>query len=71
MMCFVLLIGYIGYMCQGLNSPYFHIIGAYMPIIRIPIKGGMTIPNITTFDHGTYRIYIGLTLNRFVLRCRL
>ncbi len=24
-----------------------------MPIIRIPIKGGMTIPNIATFDHGT------------------
>ena len=22
--------------------------------IRIPIKGGMTIPNIATFDHGTY-----------------
>ena len=31
------------------------IIGLYIPIIRIPIKGGMTIPNITTFDHGTYR----------------
>ena len=25
-----------------------------MPIIRISIKGGMTIPNIATFDHGTY-----------------
>ncbi len=51
------------YMCQGLNSHYFHIIGdgkinplvgVYIPIIRIPIKGGMTIPNIATFDHGTY-----------------
>ena len=50
------------YMCQGLNSHYFHIIGdghqpnsrGYIPIIRIPIKGGMTIPNIATFDHGTY-----------------
>ena len=21
--------------------------------MRIPIKGGMTIPNIATFDHGT------------------
>ena len=50
-------------MCQGLNSHYFHIIGdklinpivgVYIPIIRIPIKGGMTIPNIATFDHGTY-----------------
>ena len=49
-------------MCQGLNSHYFHIIrdklinlivGVYIPIIRIPIKGGMTIPNIATFDHGT------------------
>ena len=30
------------------------IIGFYIPIIRIPIKGGMTIPNIATFDHGTY-----------------
>ncbi len=44
-------------MCQGLNSHYFHIIGdklinpivgVYIPIIRIPIKGGMTIPNIAT-----------------------
>ncbi len=31
------------------------IVGVYIPIIRIPIKGGMTIPNIATFDHGTYR----------------
>ncbi len=30
------------------------IVGVYIPIIRIPIKGGMTIPNIATFDHGTY-----------------
>ena len=29
------------------------IVGVYIPIIRIPIKGGMTIPNIATFDHGT------------------
>ena len=29
------------------------IIGFYLPIIRIPIKGGMTIPNIAAFDHGT------------------
>ena len=34
------------------------IVGIYIPIIRIPIKGGMTIPNIATFDHGTYNIYI-------------
>ena len=30
------------------------IIGFYIPIIRIPINGGMTIPNIATFDHGTF-----------------
>ena len=45
-------------LCQGLNSHYFHIIGDkvinpiigfYIPIIRIPIKGGIfTIPNIAT-----------------------
>ena len=29
------------------------IVGVYIPIIRIPIKGVMTIPNIATFDHGT------------------
>ena len=34
------------------------IVGAYIPIIRIPIKGGMTIPNIATFDHGTCRCWI-------------
>ena len=33
------------------------IVGVYIPITRIPIKGGMTIPHIATFDHGTY-IYI-------------
>ena len=31
------------------------IVGVYIPIIRIPIKGGRSpIPNIATFDHGTY-----------------
>ena len=44
-------------MCQGLNSYYFHIIGdklinpivgVYIPIIRIPIKGGRSpIPNFS------------------------
>ena len=29
------------------------IVGVYITIVRIPIKGGMTIPNIATFDHGT------------------
>ena len=50
------------YVPGSINSHYFHIIGmginpivwVYIPIIRIPIKGGMTIPNIATFDHGTY-----------------
>ena len=31
-------------------------VGVYIPIIRIPIEGGMTIPNIATFDHGTYTV---------------
>ena len=53
----------IPYVPGSINSHYFHIIGdgklnpivgVYIPIIRIPIKGGMTIPNIVTFDHGTY-----------------
>ena len=30
----------------------------YIPIIRIAIKGGMTIPNIATFDHGTH-VFLG------------
>ena len=52
------------YVRSGLNCHYFNIIGdgrvinpivgVYIPIKRIPIKGGMTIPNIATFDHGTY-----------------
>ena len=29
------------------------IVGVYIPIIRIPIKGGMTIPNTTSLDNGT------------------
>ena len=55
-------------MCQGLNSHYFHIIGDghqpnsrgfYTPIIRIPIKGGRSpIPNIATFDYGTYDYHV-------------
>ena len=27
--------------------------GENIPIIRIPTKGGTTIPKIATFDHGT------------------
>ena len=61
-------------MCQGLNSHYFRIIGdklinpivgVYIPIIRIPIKGGMTIPNIATFDHGTC-VFTAGGFDRFV-----
>ena len=40
------------------------IVGVYIPIIRIPIKGGMTIPNIATFDHGTY-VFIDLIIYIF------
>ncbi len=29
------------------------IVGVYMPIITIPIKGEMTIPNIGSLDPGT------------------
>ena len=36
------------------------IVGVYIPIIRIPIKGGMTIPNIATFDRGTNRSDLAL-----------
>ena len=39
------------------------IVGVYIPIIRIPIKGGMTIPNIATFDHGTY-VYLYLFISQ-------
>ena len=58
------------YMCQGLNSHYFHIIGdGHQPNSRglytqykdSVIKGGRSpIPNIAIFDHGTY-IYIYAT----------
>ena len=33
------------------------IVGVYIPIIRISIEGGMTIPNIATFDYGTYETF--------------
>ena len=29
------------------------IVGVYIPIIRIPIKGGMTIPNTRSLDPGS------------------
>ena len=32
------------------------IVVVFIPIIRIPITGGMTIPNIATFDHGTHHL---------------
>ena len=50
-------------MRSGLNSHYFHIIGdgklnpivgVYIPIITIPIKSEMTIPNIGSLDPGTF-----------------
>ena len=53
------------YVRSGLNSHYFHIIGdghqpnnrVYIPIIRIPIRGGMTIPNTRSLDPGSYMVY--------------
>ena len=30
------------------------IVGVYIPIITVPIKGEMTIPNIGSLDPGTY-----------------
>ena len=34
------------------------IVGVYIPIITIPIKGEMTIPNIGSLDPGTYNYNI-------------
>ena len=61
-------------MCQGLNSHCFPmvgmvinlIVGFYIPIIRIPIKGGMTIPNARSLDPGTYTLN-----NQFFFHCSL
>ena len=52
------------HLCWGLNSHCFPmvgmvinlIVGVYIPIIRIPIKGGMTIPNIRSLDCGTFGV---------------
>ena len=63
-------------MCQGLNSHYFYIIGDKL-INPIPygfigphykdslLKGGVTIPNIATFDYGTYENTKGKNVKRF------
>ena len=57
------------YVPGSINSHYFHIIrdghqpksvGVYVPVIRIPIKGGMTIPNIATFDHMAHMMWFPL-----------
>ncbi len=56
-----------GYICAigSINSHDFHIIGdklinpivgVYVPIIRIPIKGWMTIPNTRSLDPGSYAL---------------
>ena len=40
------------------------IVGVYIPIIRIPIQGGMTIPKKNaTFDHGTYAFVASISYN--------
>ena len=45
-------------MCHIIGDKLINpIVGVYIPIIRIPIKGGMTIPNMATFDHGTCMEY--------------
>ena len=36
------------------------IVGVCIPIVRIPIKGGVTIPNMRSLDPGTYVIYCSL-----------
>ena len=46
------------------------IVGVYIPIIRIPIKGGMTITNIATFDHGTYK-YLYAQLTQLDVFCKV
>ena len=58
------------HVCWGLNSHCLPmigtvinlIVGVYIPIIRVPIKGGMTIPN--TFDHGTCVFFVFLSVPR-------
>ncbi len=51
------------------------IVGVYIPIIyniyiymdiRIPIKGGMTIRNIATFDHGASNLRNAPKLSEFL-----
>ena len=32
------------------------VVGVNIPIVRIPMKGGMTVPNAWSFDPGTYRM---------------
>ena len=55
------------HLCLGLNSLCFHVIGdGHQPNSRglyahykdSVIKGGMTIPNIPTFDHGTFQHFL-------------
>ena len=63
-------------MRSGLNSHYFHIIGdghqsnsrgLYTHYKDSLLKGGMTIPNIATFDHGAYGINFGFVWFLFVI----
>ena len=43
------------------------IVGVYIPIITIPIKGEMTIPNIGSLDPGTHAKYELSTFAGFYL----
>ena len=46
------------------------IVGVYIPIIRIPIKGGIfPIPNIATFDHGTHDFWRIFRVNFHLFIC--
>ena len=50
----------VAYVRSGRSTPIIsrwsstQIVDVYIPIIRIPIKGEMIIPNIGSLDHGTY-----------------
>ena len=44
------------------------IVGVYIPIIRIPIQGGMTIPNKRSLDCGTIW---SLVLKRLKILCNI
>ena len=40
------------------------IVGVCIPIIRIPIEGGMTIPNTTSLDPGSFGHFVPSNVSR-------